>query len=268
MNSVPQSPICGIYKITNLVNSKAYIGQSRDIKKRWIDHRRKSPHLSNVYLHRSIRKYGIENFSFEVLEECKPENLNVLERKYILLHRTLKPFGYNLDLGGGPQKEISEETREKIRAATLGNKNPNYGKSKSGETRRKLSLSHSPSVNQYSLDGKFIKTFSTTVEASVSVNKDDYSTRHNICACCRGDRMATYGYQWRWASDGNHDISPYTKTSHNRRSVSQFTKNGAYVATYISAKKAAEAVGRTSANIQYAIDHGGTSGGFIWRYAE
>ena len=61
----------GIYKITNLINNKIYIGQSVDIKKRWATHKRQAfikGKEYDKYLYRAIRKYGIDNFSFEIIE--------------------------------------------------------------------------------------------------------------------------------------------------------------------------------------------------------
>lgn len=88
----------GIYKITNLINQKSYIGQSIDIKRRWKDHR-KAIQTGENYLYRAIRKYGIENFSFEVIKECTPDELDDLERYYINLYDTYYN-GYNSTLGG------------------------------------------------------------------------------------------------------------------------------------------------------------------------
>ena len=58
--------ISGIYKIENLINHKVYIGQSKDINKRWSRHRTNE---HNIHLRRAFEKYGIENFSFEILIE-------------------------------------------------------------------------------------------------------------------------------------------------------------------------------------------------------
>lgn len=60
--------ICGIYKIENLINHKVYIGQSIDIERRFRNHinNEVSPHLK-----RAFEKYGIENFSFEIIKETK-----------------------------------------------------------------------------------------------------------------------------------------------------------------------------------------------------
>ena len=63
--------ICGIYKITNKVNGKVYIGQSRDIKRRWYEHRKvKGDYDRHSYpLYSAIEKYGIDNFEFEIIEK-------------------------------------------------------------------------------------------------------------------------------------------------------------------------------------------------------
>lgn len=93
----------GIYKIQNLINGKSYIGQSKNIKRRWKDHccsaNNPTDHNYNNPLYRSIRKYGIENFSFEVIEECLVSELNDKERFYIQKYDSFFN-GYNLTLGG------------------------------------------------------------------------------------------------------------------------------------------------------------------------
>lgn len=89
----------GIYKITNKINNKVYIGQSVDIMKRWRSHKYRSEHDNreyNKYLYRAFRKYGVENFSIEVLEECTRGELNDKEHYYIeLFHSNDDEFGYN-----------------------------------------------------------------------------------------------------------------------------------------------------------------------------
>ena len=93
----------GIYKITNNINKKVYIGQSIDIKRRWRGHKSTATNPNdecyNLPLYRAIRKYGIENFIFEVLEECNVSELNEKERFYIQKYNSYFN-GYNLTLGG------------------------------------------------------------------------------------------------------------------------------------------------------------------------
>ena len=67
----------GIYKYQNLINGKIYIGQSKDIARRKKDHFTRAFNnfsTNSEYdspLHRAMRKYGLENFSFEIIEECE-----------------------------------------------------------------------------------------------------------------------------------------------------------------------------------------------------
>lgn len=101
---------CGIYIIRNNYNNKIYIGQSVDIKRRANEHLRagqpekyskKSERDSNTPIHKAMHKYGIENFSIMVLEECARDQLNERERYWIAkLNTTDKNIGYNLTLGG------------------------------------------------------------------------------------------------------------------------------------------------------------------------
>lgn len=74
----------GIYKITNLTNNKVYIGQSINILKRFRDHKQiafdKRSHCYDYPLYRAIRKYGIENFKFEIIEEVTKDLLTIREQ--------------------------------------------------------------------------------------------------------------------------------------------------------------------------------------------
>jgi len=66
-------------------------------------------------LYRAIRKYSIENFTFEILEEGPPETLNDLEVKYILEYKSYdQKYGYNKTLGGSCHIVFSEDTLEKM----------------------------------------------------------------------------------------------------------------------------------------------------------
>lgn len=83
----------GIYKITNLINKKSYIGQSVHIHRRWYEHKKSSSHSA---ISSAIKKYGEENFSFEILEKCTIEELNEKEQYWIQYYNTITPNGYNI----------------------------------------------------------------------------------------------------------------------------------------------------------------------------
>ena len=90
--------ICGIYKITNQLNKKFYIGQSVDIHKRWLTHCRDT---DDCPIHKAIQKYGKENFSLEILEKCSKEELNEKEIFWIKKYNGYESSNcYNATRGG------------------------------------------------------------------------------------------------------------------------------------------------------------------------
>lgn len=93
--------ICGIYKIENKINHKIYIGQSIDIKTRWTAHKRCSKYndKKDYRLYQAINKYGLDNFDFSIIEECKPQLLNEREIYYIQQYDSYNN-GYNMTYGG------------------------------------------------------------------------------------------------------------------------------------------------------------------------
>lgn len=104
----------GIYIITNLVNGKTYIGKSNNIKRRFSEHRNLNKE-SNKSLLFAYKKYGIENFSFDVLEICDISELNEREMFWI---EKLNPE-YNRTRGGDGNfgRILSDESKEKLRRA-------------------------------------------------------------------------------------------------------------------------------------------------------
>lgn len=90
----------GIYKITNKINNKIYIGKSTDIEERWkyhISHYNYEREYDKP-LYKSFRKYGIENFSFEIIEECSLD-IDEKEKYWINFYDSYKN-GYNATIGG------------------------------------------------------------------------------------------------------------------------------------------------------------------------
>ena len=93
----------GIYKITNNINGQCYIGQSVDIKRRWQRHKNYPNTNSNYPLYLAFKKYGLENFTFETLEECEIFELDEKEKYYIEYFNSYKK-GYNQTQGGSGSK--------------------------------------------------------------------------------------------------------------------------------------------------------------------
>lgn len=91
----------GVYMITNTINNKQYIGQSKNIELRWLYHTKSlnKKNRKNQELYKDIKLYGEDTFLISVLvEEDDKEERLVLETEAILKHKTLSPRGYNTDL--------------------------------------------------------------------------------------------------------------------------------------------------------------------------
>lgn len=91
----------GIYKITNKLNNHSYIGLSTKLENRWKYHKDQYnwKREKTKILYQAFQKYGIENFVFEVLEECSVEELSEKEQYYIEKFDTYNN-GYNMTTGG------------------------------------------------------------------------------------------------------------------------------------------------------------------------
>lgn len=93
--------ICGIYSITNNINGKCYIGQSIDIYSRWRSHKKHSQWQTekSKALYQAFCKYGVENFTFRIIEECPRDNLDNREKFWIAYYDSYNK-GYNMNKGG------------------------------------------------------------------------------------------------------------------------------------------------------------------------
>ena len=120
--------ICAVYKITNTITGDFYIGSSKDVKRRWAEHKRKSAwnKQPNNPMYIDMNKYGVDKFAFEVLEvleEVEIDKLKETEQLFIeKLHPTYNDInakGWNVDKYKEHQKEYqkSEKGKESHRKA-------------------------------------------------------------------------------------------------------------------------------------------------------
>lgn len=105
----------GIYIVKNLINGNIYVGLSKNIERRFMEHKTpKNVTKKTTVLSRSFRKYGLQNFDFRVLEEV--ENIEDLPAREMYWISTLKPK-YNMNDGGLGNRSliVTDETREVLR---------------------------------------------------------------------------------------------------------------------------------------------------------
>lgn len=102
VNRLGASSVSGIYKITCNESKKIYIGRSVNIGDRWVQHVKSALEIGTIaktQLYTEMKKYGIHNFTFEVLEKCDKDKLSEREKFYISLYKTNK-WGLNENNGG------------------------------------------------------------------------------------------------------------------------------------------------------------------------
>lgn len=207
----------GIYTITNLVDNKVYIGYALMFNTRKSDHwdKLKRNKHKNIYLQRAWNKYGEDNFSFEILEECEKQFLASLEHYWCTILDTHNPErGYNIRKTHPYSRVIvSEETKLKMSLLYKGKKLPKLTHEKIWKTRnengwvmsqehkekigkankgRKYKSKKAKKVLQLDLDDNVIKEWESLTEA-IRNNKGD------IWACIKGIQKTTIKkFKWKY----------------------------------------------------------------------
>jgi group I intron endonuclease len=230
-----------IYKTTNLINGKIYIGKRILDKEKFL---RSGYYGSGTLLKASISKYGLENFNREILEEVDNENLSLREVFWIkeLCSNDLE-IGYNLTIGGNCKYgrkigKMSDETKQKLREATTKyikeNGHPFKDKShteetkelirsklkgisfdverakRSGEGHRGLKYNKPPKPVKIKMD-KNVKIIQKTLDGdfiqiwnSIKDAAIFYGIdRSSISRCCIGEYKKSNGYIWEYLNIDN-----------------------------------------------------------------
>lgn len=185
----------GIYKITNTINNKIYIGSTiSSFSKRFAVHKcdlRKNKHHSNK-LQNSWNKHGENNFKFEILEICDKEFCLIKEQEYINLYNP-HITGYNINPNasncGG--RVVSQKTRDqisnKLKGVKVGNRFTKEALELRSQKRRKI-------IYQYDLLGNFIKEWIGVKDLAKNLN----TSQGNISMCCLGQRNKVKNYKFSY----------------------------------------------------------------------
>ena len=273
-----------IYTITNLVNGKKYVGQTtQEPMIRWSRHKREALNYNSTQaIHCAIRKYGIINFRFDVIDTDvnSIDSLNESEIEWISHYDTFEGDGYNMTSGGEgcivseeakrnmsnaqKGKTHSEETKRKIGLASKGN-NSNLDKIVSEETREKISKANMGRI--VSLEtrvkignahrGKIVSEETREkIRQSLLGHKHTDETKQKVSEAVKG----------RITSD---ETKIKMQSNSQCKPILQLTITGKFITEHHSINGAARTTGilRTAINNALAKKSGlSYSGGFIWRY--
>lgn len=202
-----------IYKITNDVNGKVYIGKTlRSVEKRWKEHIKgsKRERTENRPLYRAMNKYGVEHFHIETVEECVEEIAEEREAFWIKEYDSFGKNGYNATIGGDGKPYVH---RALILWFWLGNMTLKAIASISGyskETVSKVLKGYGVTTDEivtrsrpnlkpvamYSLEGKYIRNFRSITDACKVMGADPRHT--HIGKVCEGKRNTAHGYKWKY----------------------------------------------------------------------
>lgn len=208
-----------IYKITNIINNKSYIGQtSLSIEQRWKEHLYclKKPECINRPLYRAINKYGVENFKIEQIEECSDEELNEKEIFWIEYYDTFNS-GYNCTIGGEGKRHYKKEDVLKLwnEGKSVGEISEilhcyregvalilDYYNIPIKERKQRGYYKQGRSVYQIDKDtNEIIASYPTVVEANKAVGAASPQKNASINLVCNHKRKTAYGYKWRWVEE-------------------------------------------------------------------
>lgn len=211
-----------VYKITNKINGKAYVGQTRNsVQNRWQEHCSGCNGSSRSLIHRAIRKYGRENFIFKVIEICNSlEELNAAEEHAIEHHNTMNPFGYNLIGTNRGVRLMSEITRQRMRQAQKRRPKPTEetrqrrskslrGLKRTDETRERIALAKigklNPAFGKTPANAKAVigwneQTGEGWFFKSLEEAKQYGFDASNICTVCKGRLTRHRGFRWAYAA--------------------------------------------------------------------
>ena len=226
----------GIYKITN-PKGKIYIGQSTNLSKRKDEYKKINSVKGQPKIFHSILKYGFENHTFEIIEECTLEQLNEREIYWGEYYKVLNKNGLNLRLGNGRGK-VSDELKLQISKAHKGTKKPWAGKNlKLTDEHKKILIESRKNTSnplfQYDLQGNFIKEWINPKQASRTLNID----KGCLYAVIDNPNKTSGGFIF--TSIFRDDIQSTSKWKKHKKPVLQFDIQGNFIREWESAKDAA-----------------------------
>lgn len=266
-----------VYKHTNQVNNKCYIGMTRQNppKKRW---KNGTAYKSNKHFTNAIKFYGWDKFSSEILfEKLTKEEAEQKEIELIAYYKSQQSeFGYNIANGGNCKGTVSEETKKKLSDAHKGKKlspehiekiRENSKRQFTDELRNKLIELKSIEISQYYSNGAFIRNWKSAAEAEKETGIC------GISSCCTGNRKKAGGFIWRHSDElltAEHIAWCNDDRNYGRMvPVCQYNMNGDLLKVYDGQIEATLQTGIDSASINNCCHKiSRMAGNYIWRYVD
>lgn len=264
------------------MNGKVYIGQTiRTINCRWQQHihaaKSRNARDHNTKLHNAINKYGADAFTVDIIEEVDNAIIDDREKYWIQYYDSIHS-GYNITIGGEGMTKYTDDfiracwdsglkvvdvcKKYNMSTTTYCSRLRNIGVSDEEIAQRKLQHlieTNGTPVHQYSLDGKYIRSFPSMNQAARETGIG------HINDAASGERYAAGGYLWSTKKAENIGRCDSRSLS-ILKPVLQFTTSWQFIKEYKSAKAAETALGIS--NVGRACKKGQNAGGYKWTYKD
>lgn len=297
-----------IYKIYNDVNDKVYIGQTkRTVEERWKGHIYDTKNNNdNMVIHKAMNKYGLDKFKYVEIEKIQCEtldelsnNLNDKEKYYISYYNCVRPYGYNISIGGnvlvfnkipvdrydlncnyidGFDSMVEASLFTGIPVASIegciSDKTPNktaygYVFVRKGD-KPYLAKGKVRKVKQYTTNGILLETYNSIKSASEQTGID--ST--DIVVCCQRKYKTAGGYIWRYEDDEftEEELEIFKNNTYLIKHsiyppVKKYDVFGNYICTYDNPAIASKETGTEQGNIiNVCLGKGNSANLYVWRF--
>ena len=220
-----------IYKVTNTVNSKVYIGKTNNFNKRKREHTVYDINNDNIF-HKALRKYGLKAFKWEIIDHADTlDEANEKERHYIKKHKSFKPKGYNMTKGGD--------------GGSMWNARP---------------------VVVLDLKGNYIAEFDSAGECERKMG----FLNSCVLECCKGKINHHRKHLFMFLDDYKENgPKKYKKQKKFTKPIIQCDLEGNFIKKYNSGIEASKETGISRGRISSALNgHSKTAGDYIWVHEE
>ena len=254
-----------IYKITNTINGKCYIGETTksDPEKRWKEHKNTIKRRAGCpALQNSVIKHGIDNFKFEILIICFDEDRYKYEIEYIKKYKTLIPNGYNI-LEGGPGggfkgKKHSEETKKRMSENMKQKYIDNPELKKEMSERNKILMSSDIIKNKISEGMNHSKKYQQMIlDKKVGI----FNNRKQ----CETSKLKIKNSVKNYFNEPNIIKHREAMAKSTGIKIGQYNLNNELISTFVSISEASRQTGISKSSIQKCVKDNIINKDFIWK---
>ena len=256
-----------VYKITNIVNGKIYVGSSLSFYKRYLTYKKNvnTKPARQMVVEKAMIKYGMENFFFEILEKVQDKS-KILEREQYWIDTLcpFDPFGYNINKRASSRMGMKTSLETRAKMSETRKERMASGEIKKSKSRPILQIEKGTL--------KILAEFSSSKEAARHFGTERSA---GITLACSGKQVSAKGFYWCWKNEyEKNGFSPREYKSELKsnpipKKIGQFDLKGNLIKVWESIREVSRYFGCSNATISLRCNEkqDGDYKGFIWKFA-